>query len=77
MTFLSPNSAGQIPTTFSGEFFLVFSTTPAAATTSVFSLRVTDSTGTFVDVPVSIVVNAYKSGVLNNSSSKSWREDFR
>lgn len=77
VTFLSPNSAGQIPITFSGEFFLVFSTTPAAATTSVFSLRVTDSTGAFVDVPVSIVVNAYKSGVLNNSSSKSWREDFR
>ncbi|MBC7623746.1 MAG: hypothetical protein H7232_10195, partial [Aeromicrobium sp.] len=52
VTFTAPSVAGQIPLTFSGSYSLVFSATPAAATTSTFTLRVTDSSGAFVDVPV-------------------------
>lgn len=77
VTFTAPNVAGQIPLTFSGSFSLVFSATPSAATTSVFTLRVTDAVGVFVDVPVNITVNAFKTGTLNNAANKIWREDFR
>ncbi len=77
VTFTAPNAAGQIPLTFSGDFSLVFSATPPATTTSVFTVRVTDATGAFLDVPVSVTVNAFKTGTLNNATNKIWREDFR
>lgn len=80
VTFAAPNAAGQMPQTFSGDFSLVFSATPSAATTSAFTLRVTDATGAFVDLPVTnttVTVNAFKSGTLNSAVNKSWREDFR
>ena len=77
VTFTAPNAAGQIPLTFSGDFSLVFSATPPAATTSIFTLRVTDATGAFLDVPVNITVNAFKTGNLNDAANKIWREDFR
>lgn len=77
VTFTAPGAAGQIPLTFSGDFSLVFSATPPAATTSAFTVRVTDATGAFVDVPVNVTVNAYKTGTLNNATNKIWHEDFR
>ena len=77
VTFATPNPAGQIPLTFSGNFSLVFSATPIAATTSIFNLVVTDSNGIATIVPVSIVVDPFKTGVLNNATNKIWREDFR
>ncbi len=77
ITFTAPNVAGQLPVTFNGDFSLVFSATPAAATTSVFNVRVTDANGAFLDIPLSVTVNAFKSGTLNSATSKAWREDFR
>ena len=77
VTFTAPNVAGQMPLTFSERYSLVFSATPAAATTSIFTLRVTDSSGVFVDVPASVTVSAFKTGTLNNATNKIWREDFR
>ncbi len=77
VSFTAPNPAGQIPLTFSGSFSLVFSATPSAATTSTFTLAVTDSNNAVVNVPVSVTVNAFKAGTLNNAGNKIWREDFR
>ena len=77
VTFTAPNVAGQMPVTYSGDFNIVFSGMPAAATTSGFTVRVTDVTGAFVDLPVSVLVGAFKSGNLNDALTKSWREDFR
>ncbi len=77
VVFTAPNVAGQLPLTFSGAFSMVFSATPAAAGASVFTIRVTDNFGAFVDLPVTVTVNAFKSGTLNNAVNKTWREDFR
>jgi hypothetical protein len=74
VVFTSPNVAGQLPQSFSGDFNLVFSATPATATTSVFTLRVTDANGAFIDLPVNVTVNAFNTGI---TTTKSWREDFR
>ena len=77
VSFTAPNPAGQMPLTFSGSFSLVFSATPSAATTSTFTLTVTDSNNAVVNVPVTVTVNAFKTGTLNNAGNKIWREDFR
>jgi hypothetical protein len=74
VVFTAPNVAGQLPLTYNGDFNLVFSATPAAATTSVFTLRVTDATGAFIDIPLNVTVNAFSTGA---TTTKSWREDFR
>ncbi len=77
LTFTAPNTAGQVPLTFSGSFSMVFSATPAGTTASTFTLVVTDSAGTAVNVPVGVTVNAFKTGTLNNAGNKLWREDFK
>src|SRR6185436_7013273 len=78
VTFTAPNVAGQMPATFSGGFALVYSSTPAAATTSNFSVTVTDTSpapGPYsIVVPVSVVVNAFKFGTSNDANNKLWRE---
>lgn len=75
-TFTAPNVAGQMPLGFDGDFSLVYTATPSAATTSVFTLRVTDATGAFTDVPLNVPVNAF-SAPLNDAKNKLWREDFK
>ena len=77
VTFTAPNLAGQLPKTFGGEFGLVFTAMPSAATSSTFTLRVTDSTGVAVDVPVTVTVSAFNTDGLNNAKNKVWHEDFR
>lgn len=77
LVFTAPNPASQMPLTFDGDFKIVFSATPAAANVSSFTVRVTDATGAFADLPVNVTVNAFKSGALNSATTKSWREDFR
>lgn len=77
VTFTAPNLAGQMPVGFGGRFSVVYGATPAAATTSVFTLRVTDANGAFVDHPLSVTVNAYKSGSLNKATGRAAREEFR
>ena len=77
VTFTAPNIAGQMPVTFSGSYSVVYSATPASATTSAFTIRVTDANGKFEDVPVSVTVNAFKSGTLNNAVNRNWREETR
>ncbi len=74
IVFSAPNVAGQLPVTFSGDFNLVFSSTPAAATTSTFSLRVTDANGLFLDIPLNVTVDPFTPGT---TTIRSWREDFR
>ncbi len=75
--FTAPNVAGQLPLTFSGDYNLVYTATPASATVSSFTVRVTDAGGSFSDVPVSVTVSAFKSGTLNDALNLIWREDFR
>ncbi len=75
--FTAPNVAGRLPQTLDGDFSLTFASSPAAATASVFSIRVTDANGLFADIPFTVTVNAFKSGTLNNSANQIWREDFR
>lgn len=77
VTFTAPDVAGQMPLGFGGRFGVVYATTPAAATTSVFTLRVTDANGAFVDHPLNVTVNAFKSGTLNRATTRTAREDFR
>ena len=77
VTFTAPNIAGQMPLTFGGSFSLVYAATPPSATVSAFNLRITDASGAFTDVPLSITVAPYKTGTVNDAASKIWREDFK
>ena len=77
VTFTAPNIAGQMPLTFGGSFSLVYAATPPSAIVSAFSLRITDAGGAFTDVPLSITVNPYKTGTLNDAVGKVWREEFK
>jgi hypothetical protein len=77
LTFTAPNPAGQMPLTFGGDFSLLYSATPPGATASAFTLRVTDANGAFTDIPLTVTVNAFKSGSANDAASKFWREEFR
>ena len=76
-TFTAPNAASQLPQTFSGDFSLVFSTTPTNVGVSGFTIRVTDALGAFTDIPINVMVNPYLAGGLNNAQNKIWREEFR
>lgn len=77
VTFTAPGTAGQMPLGFGGRFGVVYATTPGAATTSTFTVRVTDANGAFVDYPLSVTVNAFKSGTLNKATTRTAREEFR
>ncbi len=77
IVFTAPNVAGQMPVGAGGDFAVVFTATPPAATASTFTVRVTDANGLFMDIPLGVTVNAFRSGTLNNAASKIWREDFR
>jgi len=76
VTFTAPDVASQMPLGFGGRFGVVYAATPAAATASVFTLRVTDANGSFVDYPLTVTVNAFKSGTLNRATTRTAREDF-
>ena len=75
--FTAPNIAGQMPVLQTGDFSIVYATTPAAATASIFTIRLTDANGNFEDVPFTVTVNAFKSGALNDANSRNWSEEFR
>lgn len=75
--FTAPNIAGQMPVLQTGDFSIVYATTPVAATASIFIIRVTDANGNFADVPFTVTVNAFKSGTINNATNLVWREEFR
>jgi len=77
VTFTAPNLAGQMPLGFGGDFAIVFAATPASAGAGSFTVRVTDANGLFTDIPLAITVNAYKSGTLNDATSRVWREVFQ
>lgn len=77
VTFTAPNLASYMPLNFGGDFAIVFATTPPAATASVFTVRVTDANGLFQDIPLTVTVNAFKSGDLNDADTRLWREEFR
>lgn len=76
-TFSAPALASQMPVGFAGDFAVVFGATPPAPGASVFTVRVTDANGQFQDVPLTVTVNAFKSGTLNDARTGLWREDFR
>ncbi len=75
--FTAPNVAGRLPQTLDGDFTVTYASTPAAATASVFNIRVTDANDLFEDIPFTVTVNAFKSGTLNNSANQIWREEIR
>lgn len=77
VTFTAPDLASQMPLASGGEFAVVYGATPAGAGAGVFTIRVTDANGLFADIPLSVNVNAFKSGNLNDALNRSWREDFR
>ena len=74
---LCTNAASQVPQLFSGDFSLVFSTTPTLTGVYSFTVRVTDALGAFTDIPVNVTVNPYLASGLNNAKNKIWREEFR
>ena len=76
-TFTTPDIASQMPVVSGGDFSVVYASTPPAATSSVFVVRVTDANGLFADIPLTVTVNAFKSGTLNDATRRSWREEFR
>ena len=77
VTFTAPTIAERMPLTFTGDFSIVYATSPAVAGPNIFNIRVTDANGIFQDIPLTVTVNAFKSGTLNNSANRIWREDFR
>jgi hypothetical protein len=77
MAFTAPNAAGRMPIAFAGDFAAVYASTPPNPAASVFNIRITDANGLFADVPLNVLVNAFKSGTLNDARSRTWREDFR
>jgi hypothetical protein len=38
---------------------------------------VTDANGQFLDIPLAVTVNAFRTPTLNDANTKSWREDFK
>lgn len=76
-TFTTPDVASQMPILSGGDFSVVYASTPPAATASVFVVRVTDANGLFADIPLTVTVNAFKSGSLNDAAGRTWREEFR
>ena len=77
VTFTAPSIATQMPLASGGDFAVVYASTPAAATASVFTVRVTDANGLFSDIPLTVTVNAFKAGTLNDAAGRTWREEFR
>ncbi len=77
VTFTAPSVATQMPLSSGGAFSVVYASTPPAATASVFTIRVTDANGLFADIPLTVTVNAFKAGTLNDAASRIWREEFR
>jgi hypothetical protein len=79
VTFASPDIPSQMPQTFGGDFDLVFSSTPATAGTSGFTVNVTDANNITVPATpasVSVTVNPFSAGAggLNNATNGIWRE---
>lgn len=77
VVFSAPGVATQMPLGFGGDFSVVFAATPPAPGASVFTVRVTDAGGLFQDIPLTVTVNAFKSGSLNDAATRVWREEFR
>jgi hypothetical protein len=77
VTFTAPSIATRMPLAAGGEFAVVYASTPPAATASVFTVRVTDANGLFSDIPLTVTVNAFKAGTLNDAAGRVWREEFR
>lgn len=75
--FNAPSVATQMPLNFGGDFAIVFAATPSVPGASVFTVRVTDANGLFQDIPLTVTVNAFKSGSLNDAATRVWREEFR
>lgn len=77
VVFGAPSVATQMPLGSGGDFAIVFAATPPAPGASVFMVRVTDANGLFQDIPLTVTVNAFKSGSLNDAATRVWREEFR
>lgn len=77
VVFSAPGVATQMPLGSGGDFAIVFAATPPAPGANVFTVRVTDASGLFQDIPLTVTVNAFKSGTLNDAATRVWREEFR
>jgi hypothetical protein len=70
--------AGRIPNDgSSGDFSLVFSSTPSAAGTYTFSLDLTDENGVVRNRTVDVPVATFGTGTVNSSSPATWHEVFQ
>jgi large repetitive protein len=71
-------AAGTVlPTGASGDFSLVFTSTPSATGTYTFSLNVTDQNAVSKTVTVDVPVAAFGSGTINVASPATWHEVFQ
>ena len=71
-------AAGTVlPTGASGDFSLVFTSTPSATGTYTFSLNVTDQNAVSKTVTVDVPVATFGSGTINVASPATWREVFQ
>jgi len=83
-TFTAPlNNApaadpGRIPNNgSSGDFSLVFSSTPSAAGTYTFSLDLTDENGVTRNRTADVPVSVFNTGTINAVNPATWREVFQ
>ena len=71
-------AAGTVlPTGASGDFSLVFTSTPSATGTYTFSLNVTDQNAVSKTVTVDVPVATFGSGTINVASPATWRKVFQ
>jgi hypothetical protein len=77
-TFTSPNATDRIPPNgISGDFYLVFSQTPAATGNYNFDVTITDDLGVVRVKPSTITVNPFNTGTWNSSSTGIWQETIQ
>ena len=77
-TFTAPNATDYIPSNgISGDFYLVFSQTPAATGNYNFNVTVTDDLGVVRVKPSTITVNPFNTGTWNSTGTGIWQETIQ
>ena len=76
-TFTASAAADRMPVGNSGDFSLVFSSTPSAPATYTFGLTLTDENGVAKSLNVDVPVATFGTGTINSATPSTWREIFQ